>query len=394
MKYVWGVIFVILFLGCARDTPLVNNKKDLKNYIQPYKEILLFAQGCSYNKDMAKNKALTNFSLKIYSNLQSSFNKNETLHNDKIDKKTTYNISQKSVYNDLFGLKYYIEEPYEKNNIKIYCVDVYIDFNYFTTFEEGFKNKILNLNYMIDNLTLDNYKEKHKIFIKKLNKLLSYLWIYKSWAIQHFYEDKSNYFQKSLEKLKVREKNRIDEFKKEYLDILKTRFQEYLDNHKIVDNKKEKSEVINKLLSIKQNGRFFEIELHMKNSYFKKFTIQKLKDIIKIKPLCSFSFQANKFLQWRKYLIINGSYKKDCECDLNCKFKSPRDIKIINRNGNYYFIPKSSGYHWIKLEVDADGVKEICRKRIYIIPHDPRLDRIKKGVNIETFKKKLKNILK
>jgi len=77
MKYVWGVIFVILFLGCARDTPLVNNKKDLKNYIQPYKEILLFAQGCSYNKDMAKNKALTNFSLKIYSNLQSSFNKNE-----------------------------------------------------------------------------------------------------------------------------------------------------------------------------------------------------------------------------------------------------------------------------------------------------------------------------
>ena len=58
---------------------------------------------------MAKNKALTNFSLKICSNLQSSFNKNETLHNNKIDKKTTYNISQKRFENGLITSKDFIQ---------------------------------------------------------------------------------------------------------------------------------------------------------------------------------------------------------------------------------------------------------------------------------------------
>ena len=89
----WSVLFVIIFFGgCARDTPLVNNVQDLQKYVKPYKKILLFAQGCADDKDLAKSKALTNFSLKIYSNLQSSFNKNETFHNNQIDKKASYNI--------------------------------------------------------------------------------------------------------------------------------------------------------------------------------------------------------------------------------------------------------------------------------------------------------------
>ena len=394
MRYLLGFIFATIFLGCARDAPLVNNKQDLQKYVKPYKKILLFAQGCSENKDLAKSKALTNFSLKIYSNIESSFNKNETLYNNQIEKKATYKIFQKSVYNDLFGLNYYIEEPYEKNNKKIYCVDVYVDFHYFSSFEEGFKNQILNLDYIIDNMDINNYKEQGKLFNKKMEKLLSYLWIYKSWALQNFYNDKSQYLQNSLEQLKKRKKSKVEEFKKKELKLLKTEFQELLDEHKIVENKKKKLEIISKLMNIKERAKLLEIDLETEDNYFDKFDVEQLKQMIKIKPLCSFTFQANRFLQWKKYLIINNSYKKDCDCDINCKFNSAKNVRILKKDDNYYIIPKSAGYHWIKLEVDANGIKEVCKKRIYVIPHDPRLDRLKIGMNIKSFKKKMKHYFK
>ena len=95
-----------------------------------------------------------------------------------------------------------------------------------------------------------------------------------------------------------------------------------------------------------------------------------------------------------KYLIINNSYKKDCDCDINCKFNSAKNVRILKKDDNYYIIPKSAGYHWIKLEVDANGIKEVCKKRIYVIPHDPRLDRLKIGMNIKSFKKKMKHYFK
>ena len=160
-------------------------------------------------------------------------------------------------------------------------------------------------------MNINNYKEQQKLFNKKIKKLLSYLWIYKSWALQNFYNDKSEYLQNSLERLKNRKNRKIEEFKKKQLELLKTEFQKLLDEHKIVENKQEKSEIISKLMNIKEKAKLIEIDLETKDNYFDKFDVEQLKQIIKIKPLCSFTFQTNRFLQWKKYLKINLKFILD-----------------------------------------------------------------------------------
>ena len=169
---------------------------------------------------------------------------------------------------------------------------------------EIINNKIVELNTIIETINIQNYLNYQKKYIEKKKELLLFL------------NTTNNPIPKIITLLDIELRKKIKTIKQQifYNNDKKLKFyiQEFkniLKENQIVSNKTERKKIISKLLNIKQKSiniiKKYPKKFKNENRYFDRYTKINLYKYIKIKPICKFIFENNKFLQNKYYKIFN-----------------------------------------------------------------------------------------
>lgn len=381
------VIFILLITGCAKHKVLISSKSDLIEHVHPTRDIIIYSQACGTTKDEALKLAKHNFSLLIATNISSQFKQEIVSNMDNFSATSQYTTIETSTYNNLIGAKYFNEPVFGSGKSSIYCTNIYYDFDYFESFEIHAKNDIILLKNIISSFTLIDYEDRLQEFRAKKNSLIYYLRFYYNWANKYNYEVKIN-LQEILE-LDLLAQKKIHELKDNELSILKTSFVNILENNAIVNNKNQKKEVVEQLLNIKSKAILIinqNLEFIQKYNFFQQYNKNKLNSLIKIKPVCKFSFNSEVFLQNMQYKIRNESYDIDGK-KIRSKLSFDKGIELSEESKIWIFRAFDYGNKTFSLEITSDnGLKSFCKKTINIKEYDIRLSGFYLNMPISKFK--------